>query len=71
MKIKWLSFLLLLMTATSSFAGINIKETGGWFESAYVTWDLIEDAKSYHVYYRAEGGEYQELDYQLVRDYGT
>lgn len=71
MKTKWLSLLAVLFTATTAFANISIKECGGWFESAYVTWDLLEDAESYNVYYRAEGGEYQELDYELVRNYGT
>lgn len=70
MKFRWLSLLLLLLT-TSAFADVKIKEASGWFESAYVTWDLLDEAETYHVYYKPVGGEYELLDYQLVRNYGT
>ena len=71
MKFRWLSLLLLLLLTTSAFADVKIKEASGWFESAYVTWDLLDEAETYHVYYKPVGGEYELLDYQLVRNYGT
>lgn len=52
--------------------GVNITEANGWFETAYVKWDLTERAQSYHVY--ISGGRYEtpvRLDNELVRDYGT
>lgn len=52
-------------------AALTLKETGGWFESGYVTWELMEEASSYRVYYRIQDGEYKQLDGSLVRNYGT
>ncbi|MBQ8593424.1 MAG: pectate lyase [Bacteroidaceae bacterium] len=52
-------------------AALTLKETGGWFESGYVTWELMEGASSYRVYYRIQDGEYKQLDGSLVRNYGT
>lgn len=52
-------------------AALTLKETGGWFESGYITWELMEGASSYRVYYRIQDGEYKQLDGSLVRNYGT
>lgn len=51
---------------------VEIREANGWLESAYVTWEPLTGATSYHVYIK--GGTYSDytrLDDQLVRDYGT
>lgn len=51
---------------------VQIKESNGWQESAYVTWNLLSGAESYKVY--VKGGKYSDytkLDDQLVRNYGT
>ncbi|MDE7089377.1 MAG: pectate lyase, partial [Prevotella sp.] len=47
-------------------------EAKGWFESAFVKFDLFEGAKSYNIYIK--GGnytDYTKIDEQLVRNYGT
>lgn len=52
--------------------GIEITEAKGWYESAYVKWNLIDGATSYNVY--VKGGKYSDytkIDEQLVRNYGT
>ena len=51
---------------------VQIQESAGWLESAYITWAPLEGASSYNVY--VKGGsytEYTKLDDQLVRNYGT
>jgi pectate lyase len=52
--------------------GVEITEARGWYESAYIKWNLNEAAKSYNVY--VKGGKYSDytkIDEQLVRNYGT
>lgn len=72
MKFNTILIALAMFVSTAfSASAITIKEAAGWFESGYVTWDLAEDAATYKVYYKAEGGEYTQLTAELVRDYGT
>lgn len=72
MKKRMLIAALLLMQCWLGIsAALTLKETGGWFESGYVTWELMEGASSYRVYYRIQDGEYKQLDGSLVRNYGT
>ncbi len=66
------AFILLTLLAAPLFGGAQtIRESGGWFESGYVTFSLSDDAASYHVYCKPVGGEYRKLDDALVRNYGT
>ena len=72
MKIKTLLlFVFTLLVSIVSSAAVSIKEIGGWFESGYVTWNLVDGASTYHVYYKSVNGSYVKLDTELVRDYGT
>ena len=51
---------------------VEIIESKGWLESAYVKFALFSGATSYHVY--VKGGQYADytkIDGQLVRNYGT
>ena len=51
---------------------VEIIESKGWLESAYVTFNLFSGATSYNVY--VKGGAYNDftkIDHQLVRNYGT
>ena len=51
---------------------VKITEARGWFESAFVKFDLFEGAKSYNVYIKGGNySEYTKIDEQLVRNYGT
>ncbi len=52
-------------------ASVNITESGGWLESAYVLWDTIADVDSFNVYYSGEGYTDQIIDDQLIRKYGS
>lgn len=59
-------------TIVNEAGKVNLTEARGWFESAYVKFDLFDGAKSYHVY--VKGGKYNEytkIDKELVRHYGT
>lgn len=73
MKGKLLSLCALAITTTVAEAKVNITESNGWFESAYVKWanDLTNYAR-YNVYYKASGdANYTKLDKELVRNYET
>ena len=51
---------------------INLLESEGWLESLYVTWDIIDSADSYNVYYK--GGSvvnWTRIDDPLIREYET
>lgn len=50
---------------------LNIVGQGGWFEAAYIEWELIAEAANYNVYIKAEDGDYARINKNLVRNYGT
>ena len=54
-------------------AKVNITESNGWFESAYVKWtNDLTTYSSYNVYYKATSdASYTKLDKELVRNYST
>lgn len=57
---------------TNAQGKVEIIESKGWLESAYVTFNLFNGAASYNVY--VKGGAYNDftkIDHQLVRNYGT
>lgn len=57
---------------TNAQGKVEIIESKGWLESAYVTFNLFNGATSYNVY--VKGGAYNDftkIDHQLVRNYGT
>ncbi len=65
-----ISFLLCLYAKVH--AEVNVQQVGGWFESGYVTWTSVSGATDYNVYVKsAEGGEWKQLDKELVRQYPT
>ena len=52
--------------------GVQITEAQGWLESAWLKWDIYNDADNYHVY--VCGGNYSDytlVDSMLVRNYGS
>lgn len=66
---KYFLSLLMVLCAVASKAAITITEVDGWFEAGYVTW--TGDNQNYNVFVRPEGGEYTQLDKELVRKYAT
>lgn len=59
-------------TIDNPVGAVQISEAKGWLESAYVKFDLMENAASYNVY--VKGGQYSDytkIDEQLVRNYGS
>ncbi|MCK7589071.1 T9SS type A sorting domain-containing protein [Subsaxibacter sp. CAU 1640] len=50
---------------------VTITQSVGWLESAYVTWDPVAGADSYNVYYSGNGFTNQQIDTQLIRNYGS
>ncbi|MCQ2203054.1 MAG: Ig-like domain-containing protein [Bacteroidales bacterium] len=59
-----------LFSAIAASAEVAITEVGGWFESGYVIW-AAAPGQTYSVSVRPEGGEYAEIDDELVRNYGS
>ena len=71
MKLKNYFFMALgMLLSVPAFSAVSIREAGGWLESGYVTFDLVDGASTYAVYYKVSGGEYLKLDSELVRNYG-
>ncbi|MBQ9356421.1 MAG: cadherin-like beta sandwich domain-containing protein [Prevotella sp.] len=59
----------LMLFAISSMAGVSITGQGGWFESAYVTWQKVSGLE-YNVYVSpAASDSWMQLDEELVREY--
>jgi pectate lyase len=54
-----------------AMAAVNLKTASGWLESAYIEWELQNNAASYNVYVQEVGGTATKIDNELVRDYGT
>jgi len=71
MKKLLMYLILLLATFNTSAQSINILESEGWLESAYVKWQPYDNAESYNVYYSGEGITDQKIDDQLIRNYGS
>jgi len=67
---KRILFLTLTVLISIVTQALTITEAGGWLESAYVKWQPIDGADSYHVYYSGEGITDQQIDDQLIRHYG-
>ena len=61
----------ILCLMPTQLVALTINETGGWSESAYVTFTPVEGASTYRVRIRPMNGEYIQLDAPLVRNYGT
>ncbi len=70
-KFKKVLAVALCFIPSFALAQVEIQSVGGWLGSAYVTFSLIDDAVSYNVYSREEGGQYTLLDNHLVRNYGS
>jgi len=55
-----------------SFGSINILENEGWLESLYVTWEILDSADSYNVYYKGGSvASWTRIDDPLIREYET
>lgn len=69
---KIMCTMMLLFCATMVHAAsVSILEQGGWFESAYVTWQKTTGLE-YNVYIRPTSSEtWTKLDNELVREYPT
>ena len=60
---------ILFCALTAKAASVNITGNGGWFESAYVTWQKT-DGLQYNVYVSpASANQWTKLDDELVREY--
>jgi pectate lyase len=71
MKELLLLLTIILSTASAIAQSLIINESTGSVESAYVKWQPMEGAISYHVYYSGEGITDKKIDDQLIRSYGT
>ena len=59
----------MLCVALSAGAAVTVKEQGGWFESAFVTWAKTA-GREYNVYVSpASSDSWTKLDDELVREY--
>ncbi|MBP0904233.1 T9SS type A sorting domain-containing protein [Mariniflexile gromovii] len=71
MKKLLLCLTIMLSSLYTWSQSVNITETGGWFETAYVKWDSVSGADSYNVYFSGEGLSNQKIDNPLIRSYGS
>lgn len=69
---KNLLFLAAFLLAVQTWAQqVQITESSGWLESAFVKWQPVSNAQSYNVYYTGQGITDQKIDDQLIRSYGS
>jgi len=69
---KSLLYIIFLLTSVYTWSqSVNITESAGWFEAAYVKWDPVSGAESYNVYFTGEGVTNQKIDNPLIRSYGS
>ncbi len=55
----------------ASTASVEIQQSGGDFETAYVTWKAVTNATEYRAYVASAGSNnFTRLDNELVRNYG-
>jgi pectate lyase len=71
MKKNLLILLLLLLTVPLWAQQIQITESSGWLESAFVKWQPVSNAQTYNVYYSGNGVTDKKIDDQLIRSYGS
>jgi pectate lyase len=50
---------------------VQITESSGWLESAFVKWQPVSGAQTYNVYYSGQGITDKKIDDQLIRSYGS
>ena len=62
---------LMIMSFSVQAQSVNITQPTGWLESAFITWEPVDGAQTYNVYYSGEGITDKKIDTQLVRSYGT
>lgn len=55
----------------NAISEVEILRNVGWLESAYVTWSNTTAVDKYNVYVKPENGNYEKLDDELVRYYGS
>lgn len=53
----------------ASSSSVSILNASGDLEAAYAEWGAVTGASDYHVYVKASGGSYQQLDSMLIRQY--
>ena len=72
MKNRIFAICLLLATCFgAAWAQVSVKQVVGWYESAYVTWELYQGADMYNVYVKgASDTNWKQLDEDLIRNYG-
>ncbi|WP_418264493.1 T9SS type A sorting domain-containing protein [Flavobacterium faecale] len=69
---KIVLYLTLIFASIQGWAqSVNITESGGWLETAYVKWEPVSGATSYNVYYTGNGITNQKIDNPLIRSYGS
>ncbi|WP_202701594.1 T9SS type A sorting domain-containing protein [Flavobacterium sp. UGB4466] len=71
MKKNLLIHLLLLLTVPLWAQQVQITESSGWLESAFVKWQPVSNAQTYNVYYSGNGVTDKKIDDQLIRSYGS
>ncbi|OHT46347.1 pectate lyase family protein [Flavobacterium tructae] len=71
MKKNLLILLLLLLTVPLWAQQVQITESSGWLESAFVKWQPVSNAQTYNVYYSGNGVTDKKIDDQLIRSYGS
>ncbi|MCA1745805.1 MAG: hypothetical protein LC643_08940 [Bacteroidales bacterium] len=71
MLLRILFSLIFLASVQIQAQTVEIVQSDGWLESAFVKWTPVDGADSYNVYLSGEGIVDQKLDNPLIRSYGT
>ena len=71
MKKNLLILTLFLVSIQTWAQQVQINESSGWLESAFVKWQPVSNAQTYNVYYTGNGLVDKKIDDQLIRSYGS
>ncbi len=66
----WLMFLTIQIQCVAA-PKVKIQNVEGWFESAYIQWEANSAFNSYQVSVLSSDGQKQQIDPQLIRNYGS
>lgn len=58
-----------ILNVYASDLQVQLTESAGWCESAYIKWNAFGTVQDYNVYYKSNQGSYTKIDKELIRQY--
>lgn len=71
MNIKSFLLSILILLSITANSTVSITKQSGWIETAYAEWATLTGYTDYNVYVKPIGGDYVQIDKELVRNYGS